>query len=148
MDMVSFAFWHWWILALLLLGAELLVSGFFCLWLALAGFLTGSLALLLPLSLGMQGVIFALLSMLLLFLWWRYAHNRAAITSDQPLLNKRGMQYVGRIFTLIEPIQDGQGRIKVGDSWWKVQGSDCPLGAKVRVIAVDGTIFKVARVDD
>ncbi|MFT5397200.1 MAG: hypothetical protein ACI85N_002418, partial [Gammaproteobacteria bacterium] len=63
--------------------------------------------------------------------------------NDQPNLNRRGEQYVGRSFTLEEAIVNGVGKIKVDDSTWKVKGSDMPVGMKVRVMSVDGTVFNV-----
>ena len=58
-----------------------------------------------------------------------------AETTDQPLLNRRGEQLVGRIATLTEPINDGRGRIKLGDTLWRVSGPDLPAGTQVRVKA-------------
>jgi inner membrane protein len=47
-------------------------------------------------------------------------------------------------FFLDEAIVRGYGRIRVGDSSWRVTGPDCPAGAKVRVIAIEGgTLLRV-----
>ena len=73
--------------------------------------------------------------------------NHHPITSDHPLLNKRGVQYLGRVFSLYEPIKNGQGKIKVDDSIWKVHGEDCDINTQVKVIAVRGTVFEVEKVD-
>jgi len=32
--------------------------------------------------------------------------------TDKPLLNKRSAQFIGLVFSLIEPIENGQGKIK------------------------------------
>jgi membrane protein implicated in regulation of membrane protease activity len=58
-------------------------------------------------------------------------------------LNRRAEQYVGRVFTLSEPIVNGTGKIRVDDSSWKVSGADCDANTKVKVISVDGTVLKV-----
>jgi membrane protein implicated in regulation of membrane protease activity len=63
--------------------------------------------------------------------------------TDEPTLNRRGEQYVGRVFTLEEAIVNGVGKIKVDDSIWKVMGEDMDDGGKVKVIGIDGTVFKV-----
>ncbi|MBE9541419.1 MAG: NfeD family protein, partial [Proteobacteria bacterium] len=68
--------------------------------------------------------------------------------TDHPLLNKRGAQYIGRVFSLIEPIENGRGKIRVDDSIWTVQGEDCPVDTKVEVTSVDGTLFVVKLVLD
>jgi len=69
------------------------------------------------------------------------------ITTDHPLLNKRGQQYIGRVFSLYKPIENGEGKIKVDDSIWKVHGEDCDISTKVKVIAVRGTVFDVERIE-
>ena len=60
----------------------------------------------------------------------------ATTRRDQPLLNRRGEQLVGRTATLTEPIHEGRGRIQLGDTLWRVAGPDLPVGARVRVVAV------------
>jgi len=59
--------------------------------------------------------------------------------TDQPLLNRRGAQMVGKMATLAEPIKDGRGRIKLGDTLWRVSGPDLPAGTQVRVTGAADT---------
>lgn len=64
-------------------------------------------------------------------------------TSDEPDLNRRGAQYVGRIAVLEEAIEGGRGKVRVGDTLWLVAGPDLPRGARVRIIAANGTVLDV-----
>ncbi len=140
-------FWYWWVLAVILLGIEILAPGFFFLWLAISGFVVGSVLFAAPeTSLEIQLFIFSFLSIISIFLWRRYGAQHQPET-DHPLLNKRGQQYVGRTFTLFEAIENGRGKVKVDDSIWRVQGEDCALGTQVQVTGVDGTILHVKRVN-
>lgn len=139
-------FWYWWVLALVFLIIELLAPGFFFLWMAASGFITGCFVLMLPIGMNMQILIFSILSILAIGAWKYYFKKKIPIESDRPLLNKRGAQYVGRVFNLYEPIENGQGKIKVDDSIWKVEGEDCDIDTKVKVIAVNGTVFSVTKV--
>ena len=140
---LEIVFWYWWVLAVFLLGIEILAPGFFFLWLSLSGFIVGTVLLIIPLtSLEIQLLIFATLSIVSILVWRRYGIQHRPET-DHPLLNKRGAQYIGRTFSLIEPIENGRGKIKVDDSIWTVQGEDCPLETKVEVVAVKGTLFDV-----
>lgn len=144
---LEFVFWHWWVLALFLLVVEILVPGFFFVWLAIAGFITGCLLWLLPsISMDVQLAVFSVLSVLAIVAWQFYARKHP-IVSDQPLLNRRGAQYIGRVFNLYEPIVNGQGKIKVDDSIWKVHGEDCDINTKVKVTAIRGTVFDVEKVE-
>lgn len=136
-------FWHWWVLAVFLLGIEIIAPGFFFLWLSVSGFIVGTILLIAPLmNMELQLIIFGILSIVSIFIWRRYGKHLPKET-DHPLLNKRGAQYIGRVFSLFEAIENGRGKIKVDDSIWNVQGKDCPLNTKVEVIAVNGTVFEV-----
>jgi membrane protein implicated in regulation of membrane protease activity len=77
---------------------------------------------------------------------WRHFFKKQQKESDTPNLNRRSQQLVGRHFTLDTPIIDGRGKIRVDDTWWRVAGDDMPLGAKVRVIDVDGVVLKVEKI--
>ncbi|MEY3287768.1 MAG: hypothetical protein RLZZ419_10 [Pseudomonadota bacterium] len=147
MTELVFVFWYWWVIALVFLVVEILAPGFFFLWMAISGFVTGTLVLLIPvISMDVQVLIFSLLSVISIILWKFYG-KKYSITSDHPLLNKRGNQYIGRVFSLYEPIKNGEGKIKVDDSIWKVHGEDCDITTRVKVIAVRGTIFEVEKLE-
>ncbi|HEY8157855.1 MAG TPA: NfeD family protein [Methylobacter sp.] len=148
MNELEIVFWNWWVLALILLVIELLAPGFFFLWMAASGFVTGLLLWLMPaIDIKLQVSIFSVLSVVAIIMWKLYG-KKHPITTDHPLLNKRGQQYIGRVFSLYKPIENGEGKIKVDDSIWKVHGEDCDINTKVKVIAVRGTVFDVEKVHD
>ncbi|OAI15714.1 hypothetical protein A1507_12865 [Methylomonas koyamae] len=137
-------FWYWWVLAVGFLALEILASGFFFLWLAVSAFIVGSVVLLIETTtFNVQVLLFSLLAVSSVLAWRKYARTRTTEVSDHPLLNRRGAQYIGRTFNLIAPIENGQGKIKVDDTIWKVHGPDTPLGTKVKVVAIKGTVFEV-----
>ncbi len=147
MENLSVEFWYWWVLALLLLGIELLIAGFFFIWIAIAGFFTGCLVWIASeINFIGQTLIFSITSVISIIFWKIYVKNHP-LQTDQPLLNKRGAHYIGRVFNLIEPIQNGQGKIKVDDSLWKVYGKDSPVNTRVKIVAIRGTVFDVEIVD-
>ena len=140
-------FWYWWVLALAFLVVEMLAPGFFFLWMSAAALVTGIMVWLLPtLSTDVQIAVFSMLSITAIIVW-KYFVKKTLIQSDQPLLNKRGAQYIGRTFNLYEAIENGQGKIKVDDSIWKVHGKDCNIHTKVKVTAVRGTVFDVEKAE-
>jgi len=148
MNELEVVFWNWWVLALILLVIELLAPGFFFLWMAASGFVTGLLLWLMPaLDIKVQIFIFSVLSIVAITAWKLYG-KKYSISTDHPLLNKRGQQYIGRVFSLYQPIENGEGKIKVDDSIWKVHGEDCDINTKVKVIAIRGTVFDVEKVLD
>jgi inner membrane protein len=146
MDMIAFAqnltWWHWWIAAALLAALETFLPGAVAIWFAAAAVVVGALLLVMPIPWQLQLVLFGVLGLAALMLWRKYKHpdDRA---SDQPTLNQRGVHYIGQVFTLVEPITSGTGKIQVGDGVWLAQGADAPVGSRVRVVGVNGAVLKV-----
>jgi len=142
-------YWFWWGIACFLLVLELMTFGGFLLWIALSAALVGLLAWLTPVfSLPWQATIFSILAVSSAFLW-RYYLQKNPKRSANPTLNRRAEQYIGRIVTLSEAIQNGQGRIHVDDTVWRVEGQvDMPIGSRVKIIGVDGTILKIKAISE
>ncbi len=139
-------FWHWWILATVLIIFEVLLPTFYLLWTGIAAFIVGLVVWLVPSLHGeIQFIAFAVLSVLSMVLWNRYSRNNPTET-DEPLLNRRGEQYVGRVITLKAPITDGTGKVKIDDSTWKVEGEDCDAGTKIKITGVNNVVFQVEKV--
>lgn len=137
------SYWHWWALGVLLIILEIISPTIFFLWMGISAGVVGLLVLLVPsMAWELQVVLFAAFSVASVTIWRHYLKKHPT-ESDQPQLNRRGEQYVGRTFTLEEPIVNGQGKIRVDDSTWKIAGEDCPEGSKVQVTGVDGVILKV-----
>lgn len=65
------------------------------------------------------------------------------LATDEPELNRRGHQLVGRVVIVAEPLRHGRGTVRVGDSVWPAQGPDLEAGAKARVVKTEGTALVV-----
>lgn len=134
----------WWIFALVLIGAELLTPGYFLIWIGFAAAALGIVTFLAPeLSFLVQAVLFAVLSLVSCFVYWRFVRKAVNESSDQPLLNRRAEQFVGGRYTLDTAIVGGKGKVRIGDSPWLAEGPDLPAGTEVEVIGVNGTTVKV-----
>ena len=138
-------FWHWWIIGVVLVIVELITPGFFLLWIGIAAGVTGLVVFLMPdLSWEVQILIFAPLAVVAVVAA-RYYLLRNPIETADATLNRRGSQYVGRVFDLQDPIVNGIGKVKVADGVWRAEGPDLPAGAKVKVTGVAGTVLKVEK---
>jgi len=136
-------YWHWFVLAVVLVLLEVFSPGVFFIWMGIAAGIVGAILLAFPeLHWQYQLLIFAGLSVIDIFAA-RLILQHHPIHTDEPTLNRRGEQYVGRVFTLAEPIVNGEGKIRVDDSTWKVRGADGPTGQRVRVTGVDGVVLLV-----
>ena len=141
------AFWHWLVLGVVLAIIEVFAPGAFFLWLGISAAIVGSVLWIFPgISWELQILFFAILSIASVVIARRYltAHP---LETDLPNLNQRGQQYVGRIFTLTEPVVNGQGKIQVDDSTWKITCADCEAGTKVTINGVDGVVLSAAITD-
>ena len=139
-------FWHWWILGLMLAVVELLAPGTFFLWFGLAAGVTGLILLVLPgLDLNFQLIAFAVLSVAAVFAG-RSVMRRQNRLRTQGSLNRRGEQYVGRVFTVEQAIVNGRGSIRVDDSIWRAEGPDTAAGETVRVVKAGSSVLRVERV--
>ena len=141
----SMAWWHWIIGAIALAALETLLPGAVAIWFAVSAGVVGLLLVVLPLPWQWQWILFALLGIVAMLGYRRYRKANPE-SNDEPLLNQRGQQHIGREFTLVEPIEHGYGKVRVGDSVWKVAGPDAPAGASVRVLSADGTVLRVEKI--
>ena len=133
--------WSWWLVGLVLLAAELILPGFFLVWIGLAAIIVGALSLLFWESSfwawQVQGLVFAATAVIVALIGRRYFYNNNQAT-DEPFLNQRGASLVGRTATLDQPIAEGRGRIRLNDTYWTVSGPDLPVGTRVKVVASNG----------
>jgi membrane protein implicated in regulation of membrane protease activity len=140
------SYWHWWMLAVALLVLEFLAIGTFgsfFLWPAIAAVAIGFLTLLYPtLSVEYQILILAMVAIVSVMIGRAYL-GKHPLSSDEPFLNLRGAELVGRSFIVSEAIVNGSGRILVDDGSWRVEGPDCAVGTEVKVVGAGSVRLKV-----
>lgn len=139
--------WNWMILGAALLALEVLSPGVYLLWLGVAAVLTGTLSFQLADAAfwgwQVQVLVFLALSVVAVLVGRRFFPANGSDDTDQPLLNQRGRQLVGRTAILEEPIVNGHGRVRLGDTLWRVSGPELPAGTRVRVADAEGGKLKV-----
>lgn len=141
--LASFGAWNWFILGLVLFTLEMGVPGVHFLWFGVAALLTGGIALLTGITWPLQVVAFGALAVVCVFTVRRFARPDV-VASDLPNLNARGQQYIGRSVTVEVPIENGRGKVRVGDTVWSAEGPDAPAGAHVTVTGARGIVLMVA----
>ena len=144
--------WSWWIFAVLLIGIEVLAPGTFFLWFGLAAFVVGAITMILGLESVVwvwqaQLFVFVILALVFAIVGRKYMMEKGWDKSDQPDLNNRGAQLLGRHAILTQPITEGYGRAQIGDSTWRVAGPDMPEGSKVVVVSAQSSTLTVEAVE-
>jgi inner membrane protein len=140
------AHWAWLILAIILGMAEIVAPGVFLIWLAAAAGFTGLVTLATGIELPFQFAIFALSTVASIYFGkrWYEAHP---VESADPKLNDRTSRMIGDTVVVVGAIENGRGRVAVGDSVWPARGPDAGVGTRVRVTGSDGTCLKVESVE-
>jgi len=133
--------WIWGAAGLVLVILEVMVPGYFLVFPALAAFVM-ALADLAGIT-GIEGqlAVFAAAAALL-FLGSAGQYRRFLSNRPNSLVNLP-QRLVGRHGIVEDPLIDGRGKIRLGDSVWLASGPDLPKGSPVRVAAVEGTVLQV-----
>ena len=146
--MDSIEFWYWWVAGTALVILEIMLPGAFFLWMGVSAAAVGAIVWVMPnIEWEWQLFLFAILSITSIALW-RYRLRSHPTKTEDPNLNHRTQRYIGRTFTLAEPIVDGIGKIYVDDSQWRVSGADCDIGKKVKVVSAESTTLIVELLDE
>jgi len=138
----------WWLsLGIFLLVVEVVGNTLFFLWFSGAMFVTALITWLLAPPPGVQGLVFAVATVLALLGWQHFRPLQKMEGRDAASgLNNRLAGYVGRELVLTEDVVNGRGRVNLDDTYWSAAGDDMPAGTRVRIAAVEGMIFRLERV--
>jgi membrane protein implicated in regulation of membrane protease activity len=142
----SLTWWHWLVLAVVFLILEVFSPAAFFMWMGFAAAITALVALAVEMSWEIEFMIFAVLSIASILIG-RAWFQRHPIESEQPAINERGTELVGKMAVVETPIVNGTGRIHLGDTTWKVSGPDAPAGQKVRIVGSEGSMLQVELVN-
>jgi inner membrane protein len=137
--------WVWIVLGLVLVGGEMLAPGVFLLWFGLAALLTGAVVGLTGLAWQGALLVFAGLAIVCVLAGRAITRRRSDEPDIAAGLNDRGRQLIGKVFKLEATMTGGEGRIRVGDSSWRVTGPELLAGTEIRVVRVDGATLVIEK---
>lgn len=143
---LNFGVWGWMSFGVILMLLELFVPGTFMVWFGFGAVLTGLfVALLAPLSAGMQILIFTIMSVIsVIFGFFVYGKLFGKNKENAGNLKTGAKRFIGQTFVVSESIEDGTGKVKVGDTVWLAKSDkDIKKGTKINVKDVDGTVLIV-----
>lgn len=138
----------WAVFALVLFALEVMAPGAFMLWLAFAASAVLVVVWAMPgVPFLLQAVLFVVLGFVSILIYRKWFRGNDDAPTDQPALNRRTEQLLGRVVVLQSAIERGTGRVQIADAYWTVSGADLPAGASVRIVGADGMILVVEAVD-
>jgi inner membrane protein len=140
--------WHWWALAILFLAIEIVAPSTYFLWPAVAAAIIGIVLWFEPhIGILAQAMGFFVLAAAAIGIW-HVGFARRRHHTDEPKLNRRAVQYIGRRASVVEPFKNGRGQVELDDTRWPAEatdGSDAGAGESVEIQGVEGTLLKVRR---
>ena len=137
--------WLWAILGLLLVGGEMLAPGVFLIWLGLAALVTGAVVGLFGLGWQAACIAFAIFAIACVAAGRVLTRRKSEEPDAATGLNDRGRQLIGKVFRLETTMTGGEGRVRVGDSSWRIVGPELLAGAEVKVVRVEGSTLIVEK---
>ena len=116
--------WHWASLGIILLILETLGAAGFLIGSAIAAFLMAAVISIAPdLNWKWQLAIFSSSAIIFSVIYLKRFANFNE-NSDQPNLNNRAALHIGKRIQLKEPVINGEGRVQIGDTFWKIKSPD------------------------
>jgi len=147
---VVFEWWHWIVLGIGLVLAELAIPAFFVIWFGMGALLVGCAVLLAPgLGTTAQVGLWVLASLAMVVLWFRVfkrgEHKTRIGQSDGEAIGE-----IGLMARAAKPFERGRVRFQkplLGSEEWEcVVDEPIAAGERVRVVSVEGSFLKVSRV--
>lgn len=145
--LVHMAFWHWWILSVVLLAIQIINPGrAYFISTSIGAGIIGVVLLLAPqLGWQWQALIFSTFSLAAIGILEFYVKRHPLFANDSPTRNS-ATKLLDRSFTLSEPINNGMGKLQVDDMTYAVEGADMPGGSTVRVVGFENAALRVRKV--
>jgi len=143
------AYWHWLVLGLLLITAEIFVSGFILFWFGLAALLMGALLIVVPMPVTLQLLLWAGASIALLIAWYNLIRPQ---WKDRTTSGMAAEALKGQVGLVLESNAGrSRGRLKfpapiLGEEEWPfICNAEVAIGDRVRVTDISGNTLIVAR---
>lgn len=132
----------WIVAGIILLSAEMIIPGAYLMFLGAAAVLTGLFAYALDVALVWEILFFAAAAVASVYIGKRW-FDLYPILSSAPLLNERIAQMIGQVVEVVEAIEGGTGRVRVGDGVWPASGPDAPVGTRMKITGAEGNRLHV-----
>ena len=149
---MSLEWWHWIVLGIALVIAELAVPAFFVIWFGLGALSVGLLLAVLPLGETAQVALWIVASLAMVVLWFKVFKRGEYLRSKTRAGQSDGdsIGEIGLMSKAAEPFARGRVRFQkplLGAEEWECM-VDAPIavGERVRVVAVEGNFLKVVKV--
>lgn len=147
---MNLEWWHWVVGGIALILAELAIPAFFIIWFGLGALLVGLFTLVAPeMSTNAQLSLWAVASVAMVILWFRifkpgYYKTRIGTAGGEAIGE------IGLLVGAVAPFEKGRVRFQRpvlgAEEWACLAEAAIPAGERVKVVAIEGSFLKVAKV--
>ncbi|MGB1868763.1 MAG: NfeD family protein [Porticoccaceae bacterium] len=144
-------YWHWLVLGVVLVVAEIFIPSFTILWFGLGALVVGVAALLFDIPLSMQVLIWTLFSVLFTVLWFKWVKPMMVDSSNSQAARESAIGESGQVIKL--PAGDTRGRLRFStpilgkDEWEFSCETEVALGDRLHIQEISGNVLVVAKLN-
>lgn len=142
-------YWHWLVLGVLLIVAEIFVPSFTILWFGLGALVVGLVALLVAIPFSMQVLLWTVFSIVFTILWFKLVKPKMVDRSNSGLARESAIGESGQVIKL--PAGETNGKLRFStpilgaDEWEFSCDSEVALGDRLHIKEISGNILVVAK---
>jgi len=144
-------YWHWLVLGVLLIVAEIFIPSFTILWFGLGAILVGLALMLGDFDFSLQLLLWTLSSITFTVIWFRLIKPRISDRTDTELVRRSSVGESGLVIKLPTDTTNGKLRFSTPildqDEWEFTCVSEVALGDRLYVEKIDGDHLVVTKLD-
>lgn len=144
-------FWHWLVLGMVLVVAEMFVPTFFILWFGFGALIVGLVEIYAPMPTSIQILLWTVSSVLFALLWFKVIKPKMALSNLGPEAQKSAIGQSGLVTK--PPTASTQGLIRFTtpvldkDEWSFTCETEVSLGDRLHIESFEGNSLVVAKLD-
>lgn len=142
-------YWHWLVLGVVLIVAEIFIPSFTILWFGLGALVVGVAALMVEMSLSLQVLLWSIFSVLFTVLWFKLVKPRMVDSSNSQMAREAAIGESGQVIKL--PAGDTRGKLRfstpiLGEDEWEFScDSEVALGDRLHIQEISNSVLIVAK---
>ncbi len=145
----NIAYWHWLVLGMLLIAAEIFVASFILFWFGLSAIVLSLLLLMVDISFQAQLMLWVVLALIDILVWFKFIKPK---WKDKTTAGMGKEALTAQVGTVIESnAGKDRGKLKFPapilgeDEWLYICDEEIEIGARVKVTDVSGNTLMVIR---
>jgi membrane protein implicated in regulation of membrane protease activity len=148
---IETVYWHWLVLGIILIIAEIFIPSFTILWFGLGAVLVGAVMAMIDLNFSMQILLWTLASVAFTVLWFWVLKPKAEDRNNTELARQASVGEAGQVIKL--PTETTNGKLRFStpvldqDEWEFVCDAQVQLGDRLHIKEISGNHLVVTKLD-